>query len=59
MFPSFFRILIEQPQSNFSTSQGSLGGGPAANRGPPPPVAGNRPAPAIPNRPGETAVYAR
>jgi len=48
----FSFVLVDPQQSNFSTSQGSLGsiGGPTS-RGPPPP-AGNRPAPAIPNRPG-------
>ena len=43
-------VLIDPQQSNFPTSQGSLGSAPVS-RGPPPP-AGNRPAPAIPNRPG-------
>ncbi|CAH1721407.1 unnamed protein product [Chironomus riparius] len=49
-------LPTEPQQSNFSTSQGSLGsiGGPTS-RGPPPP-AGNRPAPAIPNRPGGGAA---
>ncbi|XP_070500020.1 dynamin isoform X6 [Chironomus tepperi] len=49
-------LPTDPQQSNFSTSQGSLGsiGGPTS-RGPPPP-AGNRPAPAIPNRPGGGAA---